>query len=150
IPDARMTASSYYTDGYEPRNGRLNNEFVNYTVNRGMWTAKHKAVGEYLQVDVGRLVGVTKVATQGRPSTVYIQYVTSYKIGYSSDLINWIIYREGGIRNFYIFQVFPGNKDVSSPVYNHFTAPLPARGVRFIAQTWNLDISMRVELYGCG
>ncbi|EDO34514.1 predicted protein, partial [Nematostella vectensis] len=144
IPDERMTASSYYSYGYEPWNGRLNNVYTSDLVNRGMWTAKYRFVGQYLQVDVGRLVNVTKVATQGRPWQI-LQYVASYKIGYSSDLINWIIYREGGID-----KVFPGNTDANSTVFNHLAAPLPARGIRFIAQSWLDHISMRVEIYGCG
>ncbi|EDO34668.1 predicted protein, partial [Nematostella vectensis] len=144
IPDACMTASSYYDNGYEPRNGRLKNVYVSDSVNRGMWSARRNLVGEYLQVDVGRLVGVTKVATQGR-QWQFTQYVTSYKIGYSTDLSNWAIYRKGGID-----KVFPGNTDTSSIVYNHLAAPLPARGVRFIAQSWADHISMRVEIYGCG
>ncbi|EDO39419.1 predicted protein, partial [Nematostella vectensis] len=144
IPDARMTASSYWDFAHAPWNGRLYNVYVSDSVNRGMWTAGHTSVGQYLQVDIGRLAGVTKVATQGRPWQD-TQFVTSYKIGYSTDLINWAIYREGGIE-----KVFPGNTDASSTVFNYFTAPFPARGVRFIAQSWYRYISMRVEIYGCG
>ena len=59
--------------------------------------------------------------------------------------------------NYYFFifhhfgplQVFVGNKDENTIVYNELNESIVARYVRFQPTAWHNHISMRVELYGC-
>ena len=61
IPDARMTASTYYYSSHYPYYGRLNGSRGN-----GAWCAKTTTgKTDYLQVDMGVVQSVCAVATQG-------------------------------------------------------------------------------------
>ena len=46
-------------------------------------------------------------------------------------------------------QEFDGNKDKNSVVYHDLNPPIIARYIRFLPVKWEVEISMRVELYGC-
>lgn len=89
IPDFAITASSTFSDFWAPKNGRL------YTVTRdGMnigWRPKgNRIFGEWLQVDLGVSVTVTKIATQGH---VHV-FVKSYTLAYSRDGESFEYYKE--------------------------------------------------------
>ena len=83
IPDARMTASTFYDSDYYPYYGRLNE-------NRGAgaWCAKTNSnITDYLQVDMGAVRSVCAVATQGQGQ--YPTWTTSYKLRLSTDGAIW-------------------------------------------------------------
>eukprot|EP00058_Branchiostoma_floridae_P006890 XP_002592378.1 hypothetical protein BRAFLDRAFT_67239 [Branchiostoma floridae] len=46
-------------------------------------------------------------------------------------------------------EVFPGNVDRTLPVTNLLDHPVDARYVRFLPQSWNGRMTMRVEIIGC-
>ena len=94
IPNGEVTASSYYGPGYEPWQARLNN--IQKSGSTGSWSAYQNAIGQYLQIDLGKKRVVNKIATQGSPSTVYFQWVTSYKL-FSSDGAKWKEYQNNGV-----------------------------------------------------
>ena len=48
-----------------------------------------------------------------------------------------------------LLQVFVGNTDENTIVYNEFNGSIVARYTRFQPTAWHNHISMRVELYGC-
>ncbi|XP_066270904.1 EGF-like repeat and discoidin I-like domain-containing protein 3 [Branchiostoma lanceolatum] len=73
------------------------------------------------------------------------QWVTSYEIQYSIDMINWTTYAGSDDSE----MVFPGNVDRSLPVTNLLNNPVDARYVRFVPQSWLGSIAMRVEIAGC-
>ncbi|XP_035669024.1 uncharacterized protein LOC118411098 [Branchiostoma floridae] len=83
------------------------------------WTARYNFVGQWLQVDLGERKLVMGTIIQGR-----LDHQDRY----------W---------------VFPGNVDMSLPVTNLLDSPVGARYVRFVVQTWNDRIAMRVEIVGC-
>ena len=85
IKDSQITASSTYLS-YEPSNGRLRRA-------RG-WAADSLDQNQWLQIDLGSVKLVQKVATQGDGG--YSNYVTSYKLSYSSDGSRWTEYGEDG------------------------------------------------------
>ena len=88
IPDARMTASTYYNIKYYPYYGRLNK-------NRGLgaWCAKAKTDRtDYLQVDMGAVHSVCAVATQGIQR--FFAWTISYKVLFSTDGVVWNSYKE--------------------------------------------------------
>ena len=50
---------------------------------------------------------------------------------------------------FDLLQVFVGNTDENTIVYNELNGSIVARYTRFQPTAWHNHISMRVELYGC-
>ena len=74
IPDSAITASSWLNGRY-PKLGRLvsSTGYFNFK----FWSAKYE-MDEYLQVDLGRVLFVTKVASQGG----YSSWVKSYSLSY--------------------------------------------------------------------
>ena len=84
IPDFALTASSMWDPQHGPRYGRL------YTLHRdghvGSWSSERSVIGEWLQVDLGTVVMVTKIATQGRNSNNLVsQWVKQYTIEFSEN-----------------------------------------------------------------
>lgn len=143
IPNSAVTASSTWPWGpaHDPWQARLNN--AKKSQSSGSWTARTNAVGEWLQIDLGKETVVTKIATQGRPID-YFQWVSSYKILLSLDGTNWNAYRSDGSQ-----KVFKGNSDTGTIVSHKLVPRTTSRYVRFSVMTWHNHISMRVELYGC-
>lgn len=87
VPDAAFSASSSYNAQYAPARARLNLH--------GAWGAKTNDGKQWLQIDFGELVRVTKVATQGRQNSNY--WVTKFTLSYSMDGIHWGEYKENSI-----------------------------------------------------
>ncbi|XP_048587808.1 EGF-like repeat and discoidin I-like domain-containing protein 3 [Nematostella vectensis] len=138
ISDSAITASSYVDNTFTtllPSYGCLNHEKA--------WVSGPKSPGEYLQIDLGRVTTVTKVATQGNPNWPE-EGTKSYKIRYSTDLSTWKLYREGGQE-----KVFPGNTNRNTVVYGVLAQPIVARGIRIIAVTFKWRPALRVEVYEC-
>ena len=93
IPDARMTASTYYDNYQVPYYGRLNE-------NRGheIWCAKTEADRtDYLQVDMDAVHSVCAVATQGNSGGLFSEWTTSYKLHLSTDGTTWNSYQEDNV-----------------------------------------------------
>ncbi|EDO34396.1 predicted protein [Nematostella vectensis] len=139
ITEGQMTASSYLEKYGMPSLARLNNKHIPAVTN-GCWVPKVKDNNQWLQIDIARIVGVSRVATQGNDASIW--WVTSYMIGYSLDGSVWSVYQENGAE-------FPGNTDRSSIVYNRLSPPVATRLIRFYPKGWNVNISLRVEIYGC-
>ena len=95
IPNEAVNASSVWAPKYEPWQARLNN--IKTSGSTGSWSARPNALGQYLQIDLGKERVVNKIATQGRPSTVYFQWVTSYKLLFSLGEANWNEYQNNGV-----------------------------------------------------
>ena len=89
IPNAQMTASSYYSTEYYPYNARLNNGW-----GAGGWTPKTKRGPrtDWLQVDMAKIRSVCGIATQG--ITRHNEWTTSYVLRTSKDGITWNPYEE--------------------------------------------------------
>ena len=88
-----MTASSFYRDddNYQPAYGRLHG-------NRGDgWCAWNRSDdNDWLQVDLGEELQLCAVATQGdRNHDDSDEWVTDFKLSYSSDEKKWTIYKDG-------------------------------------------------------
>ena len=82
-----MTASSQFGTGYQAAYGRLNG-------NRGDgWCAKEANKNDdWLQVDLGKMIEVCALATQGDRNGN--EWVTAFKLSYSSDAQNWTSYKD--------------------------------------------------------
>jgi hypothetical protein len=87
VPDHRFTATSVYDDRYQPYNGRLGASSA--------WDPRTNAAGQYLQIDLGDVFYICAVATQGSGHGA-IEYVTKYKVLYSTNNNQWTTYSESG------------------------------------------------------
>ena len=85
IPDGAFTASGSYDNNYRPSLARLN--ILSDGKHGGAWCPKHKSTNQWLQVDLGAITAVTKVATQGRYNSE--DRVRTYTLSYSVDGIHW-------------------------------------------------------------
>ena len=93
IPNEAVKASSSWGPKNQPWRARLNN--IATSEGASSWAALQNAVGQYLQIDLGKERVVNKIATQGRPAAN--QWVTSYKLLFSSDGANWNEYQNNGV-----------------------------------------------------
>lgn len=93
VPDGAFSASSSAHAKYSPARSRLN--IHSDSKGYGSWAAKTNDGKQWLQIDFGELVQVTKVATQGRQDAD--QWVTKYTLSYSLDGMHWAEYKENSV-----------------------------------------------------
>ena len=94
LPNSAITASSVWPyPGHDPWLARLNNVPI---IGKfwASWSAASNEAGQWLQIDLGEERLVTNLATQGRSSPEFAQWVTSYTILFSSDNVKWEEYKE--------------------------------------------------------
>ncbi|XP_032227696.2 uncharacterized protein LOC5503440 [Nematostella vectensis] len=138
IPDSGLTASSEWNKYFTAARARLN-------INKqgslfGAWSTKTNDGSQWLQVNLGNITMVTRIATQGRQD--HNQWVTSYTL--SSNL------RQGHYFTPYNdHEVLEGNKDRNTIVGHILKPTIFALLLRVHPHSWLGHISMRMELYGC-
>ena len=93
VPDAAFSASSSYSAKHAPARARLN--LQGNSKGHGAWCAKTNDGKQWLQIDFGELVRVTKVATQGQQNSN--NWVTKFTLYYSVDGIHWVEYKENSV-----------------------------------------------------
>ncbi|XP_031570800.1 mucin-2-like [Actinia tenebrosa] len=137
-----FSASSSKSFYYKPSLGRLNNRHI-VGKGSGSWCSHLTNDSDpYLQVDLGSVYRVTKIATQGNP--VLNDWVKHYRVLYSTNGINWLKIKSNGKE-----MIFDGNSDRQTAVTNKFPEPINAQYVRINALRWNRLACLRIELYGC-
>lgn len=94
ISDSQISASSQWDNNHAAKQGRLNFKPQGRTT--GAWSSRKNDLNQWFQVDLGTYTKVTRVATQGRLSRRWPQWVTKYKIQYSVDSVIFQDYREPG------------------------------------------------------
>ena len=81
IPDKHISASSEWNHGHRAANARLH--FQAGGGRTGAWSAKYNNGRQFLQVNLGRWVKITRINTQGRQDAN--QWVKKYTLSYSYD-----------------------------------------------------------------
>ncbi len=140
IADSAFVSPTSNNTG-QPYLGRLFNVRTDGVSSTVAWRKPDGWTGHYLEVDLGRPWNVTTLQTQGGASGT--AYVRSYTFAYSSDGLNWTLYREQAD----ITAVLTGNVDVSSVVSRVIVAT-PARFVRFYPVLFVQAIALRVGVKG--
>ncbi|XP_048586390.1 uncharacterized protein LOC5504315 isoform X1 [Nematostella vectensis] len=142
IEDAQMTASSAW-----------NNNFKRYGAHRARinleswpagWNAKRFDPDPWLQIDLGSVKTVTSVATQGLGHGNHDEWVKTYRVSTSLDGETWFVHQNGD-RD----KIFMGNNDGTTVKRNEFKPNLKTRWLRIHPRTWNNNVALRLELYGC-
>lgn len=81
IKNQHITASSKYSVNHGPENARL--KHVADGRKKGAWSAETNNADQWLQVDFGRNVKITKFATQGTQDAN--EWVKTYSLSFSEE-----------------------------------------------------------------
>ncbi|XP_066297862.1 adipocyte enhancer-binding protein 1-like [Branchiostoma lanceolatum] len=143
---ATITASTVH-QGCSTERALLNSQPAVRDDTAGGWAAAwcaadQYAPGQWLQVDLNSTTSIAGVITQGRADID--QWVTSYKLTFSSDGAVWDTYSEQGQE-----KLFEGNTDRTTEVEHLLVPPVTARFVRLNPLTSYAHTSMRVEVLLC-
>ncbi|XP_078348187.1 uncharacterized protein LOC144633234 isoform X3 [Oculina patagonica] len=139
VADNAITVSSQWDGNMGPDRARLNT--ARSGEKKGAWSARYNDIGQWIQVDFGKVVKITKVLTQGRSD--YTRWVKSYWISYSLNNGFYEVYGENGPI------IFTGNSDQNTVKENKLDVPIYTRYFRLHPKTWHVHISLRLELHGC-
>ena len=93
IPESAFSASSSYDKRHGPSLSRLN--LLTDGKHMAAWCPKSKSVNQWLQINLGEITAVTKVATQGRYNSE--DRVKTYKLSYSVDGSHWTWYKQRAV-----------------------------------------------------
>ena len=93
IADEAITTSSVLDEFHGPSRSRLNTKPEGEQM--GAWAAKDNDENQWLQVDLGKTVEVTRVGTQGSGDSAEHR-VTSYTLSVSQDGEDFQLYKENG------------------------------------------------------
>ena len=90
IANVQISSSSQLDDTHSASEARLN--FKADGGERGGWSALTNDFNQWVQVDLGTVNRVTRVATQGMNGRD--QWVTRYRLQYSDDGVTFLFYKE--------------------------------------------------------
>ncbi|XP_073984244.1 neurexin-4 isoform X1 [Rhodnius prolixus] len=131
---AQLSATSSLPDR-GPENARLDEGKA--------WTASYSGFDQALIVDLGQVMRVTSIATQGRPHSS--EYTMEYTISYGTNGLDYAMYKEQGGYT----KMFKGNVNPDDVQKNIFEVPIIAQWIKINPTRWRDRISLRLELYGC-
>ena len=93
IADGQIRASSQWDANHAAIQGRLH--FKKSGAKQGAWSAKTNDLNQWLRIDLGNdFTKVSRVGSQGRDG--HDQWVTKYKLQYSTDDVNFQYYKDEG------------------------------------------------------
>ncbi|XP_077375181.1 lactadherin-like isoform X1 [Festucalex cinctus] len=147
ISDGQLSASSSFrTWGIDsftwlPQFARLDKQGKT-----NAWSPSQNNRTEWIQVDLEKTKRLTGIITQGAKDFGVVQFVSVFKVAYSSDGESWSIVKDINTGSDKLFQ---GNIDNNSHMKNVFEPPFYARFVRVVPWEWNERITLRMELLGC-
>lgn len=142
IPPEAITASSELDDKHNASRARLNTKPEDELM--GAWVPSQSDENQWLQVNLGKVTRLVKIATQGEAGESASRHVKQFGLSYGLQGEEFIPYLEDATE-----KVFEGNLDQDSIVYNSLTNPTVTQFVRLNPKTWNENIALRVEFYGC-
>ena len=134
LPDAQLTGTTIFLEDFSYKYSRLHSGSV--------WISGSWSIGQFIQADLGTIIRVEAVATQGRHN--YDRWMTSYKVAYSADRLTYYFILNSDLRE----RIFAGNDDRSTVVEHMLETAVAARYVRLYPQTWEGSPSLRWEVYG--
>ncbi|XP_032240781.2 uncharacterized protein LOC5515249 isoform X2 [Nematostella vectensis] len=134
IPDNAITASR--------TNGNFLPKYARFGYDQIGWFPSNKDLDNYLQVDLGKSMVVTGVATQ------FVQQRTlelkEYALEFSQDGTTWTMHKNnsGNV-------IFEGHRSHLETVRNDLAQNITARYVRLRPRLWAYELMIKMELYGC-
>ena len=102
IPDSAITVTTVYSQYYGPERARL--DTVKSGSFYGAWIPKTQDMGQWIQVDLGKIAKITRIATQGRQDAA--QWVKSYSISYSVNGGPFLPYNKNQVNVGWVYLMF--------------------------------------------
>eukprot|EP01100_Stratorugosa_tubuloviscum_P012619 TRINITY_DN6033_c2_g1_i1.p1 TRINITY_DN6033_c2_g1~~TRINITY_DN6033_c2_g1_i1.p1 ORF type:complete len:445 (+),score=165.20 TRINITY_DN6033_c2_g1_i1:42-1376(+) len=130
-----VMASSEYDANHSINNIRINFKPKKHCV--GAWCASVNDCNQWIQISSDKPRKWCEIITQGRNGCP--QWVSTYKLSYSNNAINWFEVENG--------QIFDANYDCDTEISHVFKKPFESFFVRLIPLSWNVHISMRMEIF---
>ena len=96
IPDSALKSSSDYNQYFGAERSRLNEQQEGSYY--GGWAPKYADKGQWMQIDLGKITKITRIATQGRYDANW--WVKKYKLTYS-DGGRFKSYNNGEVCSFF-------------------------------------------------
>jgi hypothetical protein len=132
-PNSMRSASSVWDDlGLNWNLSNCGNSMIDSS---GGWCSRSNSIGQWIQLDNGKIGSISGVITQGRKDAD--QWVKSFKVKYKDESGSW--WEVDG-------KTFSGNVDKNSKVTTTFSKPVRARYIRIYPQEWHGHMSMRVDM----
>ena len=100
------------------------------------WSAQHNRIGEWMQIDLGSIMTVSQLVTQGRINLG--QWVTTFKVKYSTD----------GATFTPLAPTFTGNADSSTRVSTVLPMAIVARYVQLADPDPPVEFRYRPAAHG--
>ena len=94
IPNSAITASSILNQYYGPDRARL--DTIKSGSYAGAWIPKYQDLGQWIQVDLGKITKITRIATQGRQDASH--WVKSYSLTYSVEGGPFLLYNNKQVK----------------------------------------------------
>ncbi|XP_078344639.1 thioredoxin domain-containing protein 3 homolog isoform X2 [Oculina patagonica] len=141
IPSEAITASSELDDQHSASRARLNTKPEGELM--GAWVPLQCDENQWLQVDLGKVTRLVKIASQGEAGDSS-RHVKEFSVSYSLNGEQYIPYTEDSTE-----KVFESNSDQDTIIYNSLKNPIITQFVRLNPKTWNEAIAIRTEFYGC-
>ncbi|KAL9954106.1 hypothetical protein ACROYT_G041601 [Oculina patagonica] len=143
IKDYQLIASSAFDNDfktYGPHRARLN---------MTSWAPGYRANPEHaakawLKVEIGHIVVITAIATQGYGDESTAEWLTSYMLLYSQGTEYTFFRKTNGD-----IQHFDGNHDSNTIRLNQVALPVKAHSVMLMPVSWEKNVAFRMELFGC-
>ena len=132
-PETSRSASSVFSDdpiGTGHGRGRLDSEQA--------WSAKNNVIGEWYQIDNGKVAIISGISIQTRKAPYDTQRVESFKVKSKGVSGTWEDV-DGG-------KIYTGNTS-GTQVNVFFDTPVESRYIRIYPQTWNSHMSLRADIY---
>ena len=95
IPDSAITATTSLNQYCGPERARLDTVKSGSYV--GAWIPKSQDIGQWIQVDLGKITKITRLATQGRQDAGH--WAESYSITYSVEGGPFLPYNDNQVNN---------------------------------------------------
>ena len=145
IPDSAFTAPSTWDnhDSFRPYRAKLHDQTY-----PGWCSAAGTPVSHFLQIDLGSVKTVTGLAIQAHGTHHGHNYITKFRIDYSADGSNWLIYKDIGSANTKVFDGIRRLEVIETRV-NWFHRTM-MRYFKIVPTARVSTINcLRIELYGC-
>ncbi|KAK2560505.1 Thioredoxin domain-containing protein 3-like protein [Acropora cervicornis] len=140
IPDDAIKASSELDDQHSASRARLNAKPAEEKM--GAWVPLESDENQWLQVDLGKVTRLTKIALQGEAGESS-RHIKEFSVSCSLDGEGFLLYREDNAD-----KVFEGSTDQETVVTASLKNPVITQYVKLHPKTWNEGIAMRTEFYG--
>ncbi|CAH3172071.1 unnamed protein product, partial [Porites evermanni] len=145
IKNSQLHASSAFHNDFNtfgPHRARLN--ITSWP--QGYRSATDQLSSSWFKVEIGRIMVITGIATQGYGDVSVNEWLTAYILLYSQGKEDYTFFRE---RNGNNAQMFMGNHDSNTIQLNRVILPAKASSVMLRPISWTNNFAVRMELYGC-